>query len=124
MSNNPTMIKAIVAALGAHGAWKLRLRTAVATGASTVTPKQAGCDRSCEFGKWLHGSEIDPATKSGMPYKVVSRLHKEFHDCASHVLDAAVTGKKDQANALLGGEFNQRSEKLAKALTKWRCELA
>jgi len=124
MSNNQAIMKAIAAALGAHGAWKLRLRTAVTTGSSNVTPAQARCDKSCEFGKWLHGHEIDAATKHGMPFKVVSRLHMEFHQCASHVLEKAIVGEKDGARSLLEGEFTQRSSKLGQALTKWRGELA
>ena len=124
MSRNQLYTKAIVNALGAHGAWKLRLRTTVATGNSAVTPSQAKCDKSCEFGQWLYGPSIDDDTRRGMPYKVVSRLHREFHESASNVLAEANANRREAANSILEGEFKERSEKLARALNKWRSELA
>lgn len=111
-------------ALGAHGAWKLKLKTAVQLGHSTVSPTQIACDKSCAFGTWLHGTSIDTPTRSGMPYQVVRRLHAEFHECASRVASLANSGQKEAAALLLDGEYKQRSEKLSRALTKWKGELA
>jgi hypothetical protein len=110
-------------AMGAHGAWRLRLRTAIAVGRSDTTPAKVKCDNLCEFGQWLYGSTLDSRTRSGMPYQVVRRLHGEFHECASRVLGLAVAGQKDNAMALLEGEYTERSDKLLRALTKWRGEV-
>ncbi len=121
---NETMLDAIKKAMGAHGAWKLKLRTAINVGRSEITPAKAACDDQCEFGKWLYGSTIDRETRSGMPYQVVRRLHAEFHGCAGKVLSLALSQRKTEAAALLEGEFTERSAKLVRALTKWRGEIA
>lgn len=117
------LIPQIDAAIGAHGAWKLRLRTAIATGQCEVTPHTAGCDDRCAFGRWLHGPEIDQQTRAGMPYQVIRRLHAEFHTCAGEVLGEALGGQLAAAEARLNGPFAERSDKLVRALMKWKGEL-
>lgn len=121
--SNQLIVEEIKKALGAHGAWKLRLKTAVTTGRSQVSPSDVKCDNLCEFGKWLYGPTIDANTRAGKPYQVVKRLHAEFHECASRVMALAVDGNKTEANNLLDGEYTEKSEKLARALNKWRGEL-
>lgn len=116
-------VKKISGAIGAHGAWKLKLKTAVALGQSSVTTENAKCDTCCEFGQWLHGSEVDAETKRGVPYAVVRRLHADFHNSASRVVALASTGRKSEAAAVLDGEFAERSDKLGRALAKWKNEL-
>lgn len=123
MATNP-IVKKIDDALGAHGKWKLRLKTAVTLGHSSISADDAACDKCCDFGKWLYGPEIDPVTKSGVPYSVVRRLHAEFHETAGRVVALATTRQQTEATRLIGGEFAQRSEKLARALTKWKGELS
>ena len=110
-------------AIGAHGMWKLRLRTAIRSGRGDITSHEAGCDDRCAFGKWLYGPEIDAPMKHDMPYQVVKRLHAEFHKSAGSVLAYVETGRKDEAQTIMEDEFPQRSEKLVRALTKWKGEL-
>ena len=117
------MIKEINDAIGAHGAWKLKLRTAIMLGKSDVEPASVRCDDRCVMGRWLYGSTIDTATRNGKPYQVIRRLHAEFHQSAATVLDDALAGRKDLASQRLEGEFKERSEKLVRALTKWKGEL-
>lgn len=117
------VVPQIDAAIGAHGAWKLRLRTAIRNGESELTPSTVCRDDECAFGKWLYSSEIDPATRAGMPYQVIRRLHAEFHQCAGDVLGQALSGQRALAEAKLEGEFTARSDKLVRALTKWKGEL-
>jgi hypothetical protein len=121
--SNADLEAAVRAAIGAHGAWKLKLKTAVNTGRSEATPATVGRDDQCEFGKWLHGQGIDEETRAGMPYQVVRRLHAEFHQCAGRVLALGLDGKRVEAGNLLEGEYTARSEKLVTALAKWRGEL-
>lgn len=121
--SNPQMLEEIKKALGAHGAWKLKLRTAISAGNSDAEPGAVACDNLCEFGKWLYGPTLDDETRAGMPYHVVRRLHAEFHTCASKVLTLALDGKTEAAMELLEGEYTQRSDKLVRALTKWRGEV-
>jgi len=111
------------AAIGAHGAWKLRLKTAIATGNFPGDPAKVRCDDQCDFGRWLYGSNLDESTRAGKPYQVVRRLHAEFHDCAGRVLALAVSGRSAEASALFDGEYDERSSTLVRALNKWRGEL-
>ncbi len=121
--SNATIAEEIKKAMGAHGAWKLRIRTAISTGNSDASPASAKNDVGCAFGKWLSGPSIDAVTRQGMAYKVVRRLHAEFHECAGRVLALALDAKKREALDLLEGEYSLRSEKLLRALTKWRGEV-
>ncbi len=116
------MVKNITDAIGAHGAWKLRLRTAINTGRSDAKPSDVRCDDRCALGEWLHGPAMDTQTRSGLPYQVTKRLHAEFHGTAADVLTLALDGRKDEASSLLNGDFTARSEKLVRALTKWKGE--
>lgn len=111
-------------AIRAHGMWKLRLKTAVVTGASDVSPDAVGCDNLCDFGKWLHDETMPLDIQNGMPYKVVKRLHAEFHQTAESVLRSALSGDATAAQGLLDGPFTAQSDKLVRALTKWKNELA
>lgn len=114
----------INAAIGAHGAWKVRLKAAINTGTCDITPAVASCDDKCAFGGWLYGSGVSPATRSGVPYQVIRRLHAEFHQCAGQVLTHVTTGNKAGAQQLMDGEFTERSDKLVRALHKWKREAA
>lgn len=116
-------IKEINDAIGAHGMWKLKLRTAISVGHSDVEPATARCNDRCAFGRWLQGSTIDRQTRAGKPYQVIHRLHTEFHHTAATVLEDALAGRKAKATELLDGEFRERSEKLVRALNKWKGEL-
>ena len=115
---------AITNAIGAHGAWKMRLRSAIATRSSDLNPAEVRCDDRCEFGKWLYSTQIDASTKADMPYQVVKRLHREFHHAAADVIDAVVRREDEVAAAMMEEDFIPRSEKLVRALTKWKREVA
>ncbi len=118
-----SMISQINDAVGAHGLWKMRLRAAIRTGTSDITPQAASCDDGCAFGKWLYGSQIIPSQKAGMPYQVIKRLHAEFHRSAGQVMSHALAGRTEQAETIMQEEFAERSEKLVRALAKWKREL-
>ena len=121
--SNARIIDEIDRAIYAHGVWKVQLRTAIGKGSSTFTPEKVRCDDCCEFGKWLHGPTISPEMRQGLPHQVVTRLHREFHLAAAKVLEQAVTHHADDAKALFGGEFSERSEILVTVLNKWKREL-
>ena len=121
---DPQLLTQINDAIGAHGAWKMRLRTAISTGQSEITARTAGCDDACKFGQWLYGSAITPAIKAGMPYQVVKRLHADFHRAAGGVMESALAGDKATATARMDDEFSARSEVLVRALTKWKREVS
>ena len=115
--------KEIQAAVGAHGAWKLKLTATINRGESETALEDIACDNKCAFGKWLYGPEIDDATKAGKPYQVTKRLHAEFHESAHEVAALALEGKKSEAFRLMDGDYRAKSEKLQRALNKWRGEV-
>ncbi len=110
-------------ALGAHGIWKLKLRTALNTGSCDSDPATVARDDCCAFGKWLYGDGFDDQTKDGMPYKVVTRLHAEFHKTAAKVIERVKSGQMEAAHETLNGDFALQSKKLTLAIAKWRGEL-
>lgn len=118
-----TMVKEINDAIGAHGMWKFRLRTAITSGTADVSSVEAGCDDKCTFGKWIYGNTLDAQTRAGMPYQVIRRLHADFHRTAGRVLAHVERGEKASAEALFEGEYVAKSEKLVRGLTKWKAEL-
>jgi hypothetical protein len=111
------------AAMEAHARWKLRLRTAMTTGRADITPEVAACDDRCDFGKWLHGPSIAPKVRASVPYQVVRRLHAEFHQSAGQALEAALGGQRRKGDKDAMADFDARSAKLAKALSKWMGEV-
>jgi hypothetical protein len=120
---NAKLVEAINDAIGAHGMWKLRLRTAIAQGHCDITSTKAACDDQCAFGQWLYGSTIPHAVKSGVPYGVIRRLHAEFHQSAGSVLAYVESKEGARARQVMEGEFTARSEKLVRALGKWKGEV-
>lgn len=121
--SDAVLVNEITNAIGAHGMWKMRLRTAILTGQSSVSSATACCDDKCDFGKWIHGSSVDSATKAGIPYQVVKRLHAEFHRSAGNVLAQVERGNLPAAQELMAADYAERSDKLVRALTKWKNEL-
>jgi len=118
------MVEAINNAIGAHGAWKMRLRTAITSGRGDIPSNTACKDDQCAFGKWLHGNTIPQPIKAGIPYGVIKRLHADFHQSAGSVL--AYVERNDSAGAqnIMDGDFAARSEKLVRAMAKWKGEIA
>ena len=120
---NAELSQHIHTAIGAHGAWKMRLRTAIRTGTGDISVADASHEALCAFGKWLTGPSIPPQVRAGVPWQLVRRLHAEFHRAAGQVLDAALKGRSDQAEDLLAGPYAAASDKLVRALTKWKNEI-
>lgn len=106
-------------AIGAHGMWKVRLRSAINTGTSEWTVPQVKVDNQCEFGKWLH-SLPDHEKKSGK-WGEIREMHARFHEEAAKILDCALTGKKEAASKGLevSSEFSKLSSSLTGAMMSW-----
>ncbi len=117
------MIKEINDAIGAHGMWKMRLRTAINSGAGEVHSSAARCDNKCAFGQWLYGASLDASTRAGKPYQVIRRLHAEFHNLAGDVLAKVEGGDRPGAEHIFAGPYAEKSERLVMGLTKWKGEL-
>ena len=109
-------------AIGAHGAWKQRLKMAIETGNSEFTTQQVRVDDRCVFGQWLYN--LPASIKTNDHWKNIQRLHAEFHAEAAHVLTIALSGKKEEALILLepGGKYTLLTGQLGIALTKWKAQ--
>ena len=121
MPSGEDLAEQVQKALVAHGAWKVRLASAIETGTSEFTPESVRADDRCALGKWLY-YEIDPALKAQPQYAAVRKLHADFHVAAAKVLELALSGHKAEAQSamLIGQEFGCASTQLTIALSNWR----
>jgi hypothetical protein len=121
------MIKAefLEKAIAAHANWKARLRGAVGTGKFDVPASTVKMDSQCDFGKWLNGPDLTAAEKQTENYRAVKQLHAQFHQEAGRVIELAISGQKDAAEAAIsmGGSYAQSSTKLTEAVVRWRQSL-
>ena len=113
--------QAISKAIGAHGMWKNRLKTAIATRKSDVPVAKVCQDNQCEFGKWLYALD---GRKRTSRWQCVKAHHADFHKEAAAVLQLALEGRKDEATARLSesSKFAVISSQLTKEMMDWSNE--
>jgi methyl-accepting chemotaxis protein len=116
-------IREIDQAIGAHTRWKMRLRTALATGEGNLNATTIGRDDCCAFGQWLHGAGLDAEARASAEYEDVRRLHAHFHASAGCVVDHIDCDRRDLAGDVMLGEFAERSDRLIHALKAWKAAL-
>lgn len=114
--------KALRTAIGQHGAWRLKLKTAVTVGRATMTSQEAADHGCCAFGQWLGAPEQQARLGASVQHRVISRLHAEFHECAGQVIAAIERGDTRRAADLLDQDFTPKSDHLVAGLTKWSRE--
>ncbi len=107
-------------AIAAHAMWKSRLKGALAHGGTDQDVNVVRLDDQCAFGKWLHG--CDAALKRTPFHDVVRRLHAEFHVRSAEVLSLATSGKKAEAEQLMGpkGAWTEASVALTAKMMEWQ----
>jgi methyl-accepting chemotaxis protein len=112
----------LMKAIGAHGAWKMRLKTAIACGTFDGSVADAAAEDHCEFGKWLMG-EIKSSDSDNA--KRVRQLHAKFHKAAAHIAELAISGRKLEAESAIadGSEFGVTSTELTAAMMEWKALL-
>lgn len=110
----------ITNAIGAHGAWKKRLATAVASGTHREDIGAVAMNDKCAFGKWLR--ETEPSGRDTAAHHRAAELHADFHVAAATVLRHISGGKIEEARASLsqGGNFAEASRVLTAAMIAWR----
>ena len=109
----------IVEAIGAHGMWKMRLKTAAKSGERNLPAGDICRDDMCKFGKWLKTVPGD-----GPHLGRVRQLHTQFHKAAGDIAGLINSGKADSAlTALEGGAFKDSSSALVRELTDWKRKL-
>ena len=113
--------KEIRKAIEAHAAWKQKLRDAIDTGVCESTPEKVKQDNNCAFGKWLH-KRIDKNAKQTPHYAESIKLHAKFHQQAGSILELALTGSPEKANALMAVSqpFARYSAALTLKLKDWK----
>jgi hypothetical protein len=101
-------------AIGAHGIWKIQLKSAIESGELEVPVETILMDNQCEFGKWLYGKAISSKDKSSTHYKTIKLLHSAFHRTAAQVAKLAISGNKDEAKKMIApdGEYSKISSEL------------
>ena len=106
--------------IAAHARWKYRLFDAIETGSSEWTVESLRSHDRCQFGQWLAG--LPPGERSPEHYEKVTDLHAKFHEKASEVLELALSGRKQEAEAAiaLGSPFSVISADLTMAMSAWK----
>ena len=111
-------VQEIEAAIGAHGMWKNKLKSVIATRQTDIPVTTIATDNSCKFGKWLYSLSV--AEKSTPQFQNIKDLHAQFHRVAGKVAKLGVEGHNIQAEALISGEFNEISSKLTQSMMAWK----
>lgn len=112
----------IAKAIGAHGIWKSRLKTAIEKRELETPIETIRMDGECELGKWLQSPTLTSVEKASNTFRTVKQLHIDFHRTAARVAELAMAGKSAEAGKMmaLGGEFTELSAKLTTALREWK----
>jgi len=115
-----TVAGQITNAIGAHGAWKKRLATAIAAGSHHENIAVVAQSDQCGFGKWLHHTV--PTARDAESHARALTLHGEFHGEAAKVLRQIDQGRLDEARRSTGqgGDFAEASRVLTATMIKWR----
>jgi len=115
-----TVREQITVAIGAHGAWKRRLASAVAGGTHTEDISTVAKDDRCAFGTWLRTAEVTGADRESL--EVSRGPHATFHREAAEVLRAVSARDLGRAQSAIapGGAFAEASRQLTKTMIAWR----
>jgi hypothetical protein len=115
----PTIRTEITEAIGAHGAWKTRLKAAALAGATAIDPRQVADCHACRFGQWLDAHlSANPEDRAA---RRIFDLHQRFHRAAGEVAEAICAGHGDQAvRDVETGPFKGASDALVAAMMDWR----
>ncbi|WP_062204273.1 methyl-accepting chemotaxis protein [Demequina salsinemoris] len=113
----------ITRAIGAHGAWKKRVRKAVDAGRHGEDLATVARDDACAFGRWLASDASQDATG----YHEASRQqHAAFHREAAATLRLVGAGHRADAAAALeaGGSLAEASRVLTQTMLEWRRQVS
>ena len=119
-SGEATVASQITNAIGAHGAWKKRLATAIDAGSHHEDIAVVAKNDRCGFGKWLR--DTVPTPRDEECHAGATILHGEFHGEAAKVLRQIDQGRLDEArrSTAQGGDFAEASRALTAAMITWR----
>ncbi len=120
---NQSINEEIRKAIGAHGAWKLRLTSAARAGDTSLPVETLKVDDACDFGKWL--KSVAPQMAGDPDYARIKDMHRAFHAEAGRLAEMIRDGQAKAALAEMDstGQFTRRSKDLTEAMTNWRMSL-
>ncbi|PWK62072.1 CZB domain-containing protein [Roseicyclus mahoneyensis] len=109
----------ITEAIGAHGAWKTRLKAAAMAGVSNLDPARVADNHSCRFGTWLDGYlKTHPNDRDA---RRIGDLHLQFHRSAGSVAERINAGEAKAAlKEIEEGKFKAVTNDLVTAMMEWR----
>lgn len=116
--SDPVLNAKLTQAIGAHGAWKSRLRMAAHAEALPAATASAGDHHACEFGCWL--DSLPASVQAGDEARETIARHADFHRVAGRAAQLIAQGNKHAALSLLDGEFNEASRVLTSAVSRWK----
>lgn len=119
--SDPALYTKLTDAIGAHGAWKFRLRAAIRKGADEALVAQAGDHHGCAFGRWLDSLPSNVRLEQAASETIVR--HAAFHRAASRAAQLIKQGRTDAARDMLEAEFTDASQALTAAVSRWRMAL-
>jgi methyl-accepting chemotaxis protein len=103
------------AIIDAHQAWKQKLRSAIQGGQERNLNADEVCkDNACALGKWIYGPGQVYAEQP--EFESLRSNHAAFHVCAGDILRKIQAGDKDEANALLVGDFFELSNRTVRQI--------
>jgi hypothetical protein len=105
-------------AIGAHGAWKFRLRMAANKTDPVDMTTTASDHHGCAFGRWLDG--LPEHIRTLAEARDVIALHEIFHAAAGQTARYIAKGDKDAALKMLDTQLDDVSKKLNAAVAKWK----
>ena len=119
----PIDVNRLTDAIVLHKQWKQRLQGALMIGRSAYTVAEVSDSENCELGVWLNALPVN--IKATDQWKLVKKIHREFHECAALVLDLTLKGHQSEAAVLLepGGLFSESEVNLTNALMQWKNRL-
>jgi hypothetical protein len=110
----------LASAIAAHENWKIRLDAYLA-GASRedLRPEVICFDDRCDLGRWIHST--GKAKLSHMPaFNRLVEDHKTFHYAASNVVSLMQGGKREAAEKMLAGAYEEASSRVLFTLNQMR----
>lgn len=113
----------LTAAIVVHECWRDDLPFLLAQDRAGARRAALADDRACALGAWLNGPEITPATRATPAWRVVARLHREYHETLGEVARLIDEGRPAAAKAHVVSASMARSNRLIAALQKWCAEL-
>ena len=105
------------AAIEAHRAWKVKLRSAISR-KEQLDAATIARDDCCPLGKWIHGNGGHRYGSKPRFTELLER-HRDFHSAAGDVARTINQGQYDQADRMLGSgsAFSSRSNEVSTVLT-------